>query len=583
MTPEREPGFETVRIPKFIDIDSLDKALLQAIDPITRLLFEGGVVDETAIRRGLQTKSSPDEAVSVSLLRQRLVTEKKYFEAAAKASSLEFVDLDIIRFDPQFSGIIKQDVAIRDRLVPIRERSGQLLIATDLPAQGSSVDDLAFTLSRNVKVVLATTSQVSARLPRAVESPTPNKHIGRTENVGRTANVEVLINRIFTQAIEARASDIQFLPSGNDVKIRLRVDGSWRELYQAPILLEQNLASRVKVMAGSPMDPSKRLVCQDGRIEYRHNNISVDCRVSVYPVKINGKEHESVVIRLLDKTQNVVQLKSLGLNQNQTEIFDRIIHQPQGLVVLAGPTGSGKTTTLYAALGERNDGSVNIVTVEDPIEYTLDGLAQATLNTHHGQDFDTLAKSIVRQAPDIVLIGEVRDSVTATASARMAETGHLVFTTIHARDSVGAISRFTSLDVAAAQLADTLTAVISQRLVRKLCTDCSTQIKTPTEAEYRVLGLSPEQNGDTFISEPCGCSSCNYSGYRGRVAVFEILEIDDHLRDMIAGSARSTEIRAAALEKGRLHLLEDDIREKVLHSKTSVAEFARLTGKRLGY
>lgn len=582
MTPDREPGFETVRIPKFIDIDSLDKALLQAIDPITRLLFEGGAVDETAIRRGLQSRTSASEPVSTSLLRQRLVTEKKYFEAAAKASSLEFVDLDTIRFDHQFSTIIKPDIAIRDRLVPIRERQGLLLIATDLPAQASAVDDLTFTLSRDVKVVLATTSQVSARLPRAVESPTPKKHMGRTENVSRNANVEVLINRIFTQAIEARASDIQFLPSGNNVNIRLRVDGSWRDLYQAPIILEQTLANRIKIMAEGTMDSAKRLICQDGRIEFHHDHMPVDCRVSAYPVRINGKEYESIVVRLLDKTQNVVELKSLGLNQKQSEIFERIINQPQGLVVLAGPTGSGKTTTLYAALGERNDGTVNIITVEDPIEYTVDGLAQGTLNAYHGQNFEVLAKSIVRQAPDIVLIGEVRDSSTATTCARMAETGHLVFTTLHARDSVGAISRFAHFGVEAAQLADTLTAIISQRLVKKLCTDCSTEIRTPTEAERKLLGLSEEQSRDAFISDPCACSKCDYLGYRGRVAVFEILEIDDHLRDMIAGSERSTQIRASALERGRLHLLEDDIREKVLHSKTSLAEFARLTGRRLG-
>ena len=375
-----------------------------------------------------------------------------------------------------------------------------------------------------------------------------------------------LINAILTQAVKENASDIHIEPFENRLVVRFRIDGVLREVVQSRRAVAPLVVSRIKVM--SRLDIAEKRVPQDGRISLKVAGRAVDVRVSTIP----SGHGERVVMRLLDKQAGRLDLSSLGMDPETEKLMDQLIHRPHGIILVTGPTGSGKTTSLYAGLERINQTSRNIMTVEDPIEYYIDGIGQTQVNTKVGMTFARGLRAILRQDPDVVMVGEIRDLETAEIAVQASLTGHLVLSTLHTNTAVGAVARLRDMGVEPFLLASSLLGVMAQRLVRMLCTDCR-RPAAPNESECRVLGIEP--GAAQRIYHPVGCPACNASGYRGRTGIYELIPVDDHLQAMIhqGESEQSLERYARTLSPG----IRDDGVRKVLEGATTLEEVVRVT------
>jgi len=375
-----------------------------------------------------------------------------------------------------------------------------------------------------------------------------------------------LINAILTEAVKENASDIHIEPFENRLVVRFRVDGVLREVLQSRRAVAPLVVSRIKVM--SRLDIAEKRVPQDGRISLKVAGRAVDVRVSTIP----SGHGERVVMRLLDKQAGRLDLSSLGMDPGTEAMMDRLIHKPHGIILVTGPTGSGKTTSLYAALERINEASRNIMTVEDPIEYYIDGIGQTQVNTKVGMTFARGLRAILRQDPDVVMVGEIRDLETAEIAVQASLTGHLVLSTLHTNTAVGAVTRLRDMGVEPFLLSSSLLGVMAQRLVRVLCSDCR-QPSTANEAEARILGLDPGASATIYRAD--GCPACNGSGYRGRTGIYELVPVDDHLQAMIhqGESEQALERYARTLSPG----IRDDGLRKVLDGVTTLEEVVRVT------
>ncbi|KPV40343.1 general secretion pathway protein GspE [Thiohalorhabdus denitrificans] len=376
-----------------------------------------------------------------------------------------------------------------------------------------------------------------------------------------------LLNAVMTQAIEEGASDVHIEPFESRVVIRYRVDGVLRDLVEPPPGLSGRIAARVKVMAR--MNIAERRVPQDGRISLRLAGRTVDVRVSTLPTQYG----ERVVMRILEKEQGPLTLAQIGMPESIRNRFEDLIRSPYGIFLVTGPTGSGKTTTLYAALQRVRSPEINIITVEDPVEYDLEGVGQIPVNAKTGMTFARGLRAILRQDPDVIMVGEIRDLETAEVSVQASLTGHRVFSTLHTNDAVGSITRMVDMGVEPYLVASSLLGAMAQRLVRKLCPDC----RTPQEAdegEHALLGLGPEE--PAVIHHPVGCEACGYTGYRGRTGIYELMTVNEELRHLIHDSRGEQTLRQAAREGGMTTLREDGIR-LVLAGETSLEEVLRVT------
>ena len=375
-----------------------------------------------------------------------------------------------------------------------------------------------------------------------------------------------LINAILTQAVKENASDIHIEPFENRLVVRFRIDGVLREVVQSRRAVAPLVVSRIKVM--SRLDIAEKRVPQDGRISLKVAGRAVDVRVSTIP----SGHGERVVMRLLDKQAGRLDLSSLGMDPQTEKLMDHLIHRPHGIILVTGPTGSGKTTSLYAGLERINRASRNIMTVEDPIEYYIDGIGQTQVNTKVGMTFARGLRAILRQDPDVVMVGEIRDLETAEIAVQASLTGHLVLSTLHTNTAVGAVARLRDMGVEPFLLASSLLGVMAQRLVRVLCTDCR-RAAPPNESECRVLGIEP--GAEARIYHPVGCPSCNASGYRGRTGIYELIPVDEHMQAMIhqGESEQALEHYARTLSPG----IRDDGVRKVLEGVTTLEEVVRVT------
>jgi type IV pilus assembly protein PilB len=351
------------------------------------------------------------------------------------------------------------------------------------------------------------------------------------------------------QAIRDKASDVHFEPFENEYKMRYRIDGILYEMVPPPKHIAAALSSRIKVMAN--LDIAERRLPQDGRISLTLQGNPVDLRVSVLPTMFG----ESVVLRVLDRSQLQLDLEKLGFGTDDLKVVRQLIHKPNGIIIVTGPTGSGKTTTLYAALTELNDIETKIITTEDPIEYDIDGIVQVQMRPDIGVTFAKCLRSILRQDPDVVMVGEIRDLETAEISAQASLTGHIVFTTLHTNDAPSSLARLLDLGIEPFLLTATIEGVVSQRLIRKICENCKTPF-TPSESQLMELGLSPEDVKDKKFYYGKGCSKCNNTGYKGRTALFEIMTFNDEIRELIMNHA-STNVLRVASQKAGMKLLRD--------------------------
>jgi type IV pilus assembly protein PilB len=364
--------------------------------------------------------------------------------------------------------------------------------------------------------------------------------------------VKRLVSMVLLEAIRNRASDIHFEPFEDEYRMRYRIDGTLYEMLPPPKSIAMAIASRIKVMAN--LDIAERRVPQDGRIELVVNNSPVDLRVSVLPTMFG----ESVVMRVLDRSNVSLDLEKLGLRDDDLRIFRQLIHRPNGIVVVTGPTGSGKTTTLYSALSELNDVAVKILTSEDPVEYDIDGLVQVQIHDEIGLSFARCLRHFLRQDPDIILVGEIRDFETGQISVESSLTGHLVFSTLHTNDAPSSIARLLDLGLEPFLVTATLEGIVAQRLVRTICTRCK-EAFTPTEEMLLQLGLTPDQIGGRTFYRGTGCDFCRGTGYSGRIGIYEIMILDDNLRDLIMKRSSTNVIRQAARKRGMRSLRQSGL------------------------
>lgn len=514
----------------------------------------------------------------------------------AERYRLPFVDLTQVRLDQELLHILPVEVMIQYRFVPLRRENGHLVIAIADPTALDKVDEIASRLRSRVKLAVATPSAIDAVLTRGdasqrvLDETTQHLRVSlvretdqgeedldldRLTGDKQMSPIVKLVDSVVLTALERRASDIHIETRANDVFIKYRIDGA---LYPAgpPIDIQhhQTIISRIKVM--SELDIAERRVPQDGRFRVRVRGRTIDFRVSIMPT-IHG---EDAVIRILDKEQineqfRDLRLSVLGFEEDDLARFRRFIKEPYGMILVTGPTGSGKTTTLYASLNEIRNEEDKIITLEDPVEYQLQGVTQIQVNEKKGLTFARGLRSILRHDPDKIMVGEIRDSETAQIAIQSALTGHLVFTTVHANNVIDVIGRFLNMGVEPYNFVGALNCVLAQRLVRMLCTHCKRTYE-PTDQELVESGLSPEQYRHYTYYEVGGCEACNWTGYRGRTAIHELLDMSDTIRELIIERRPGSEIRRAAQAEGLRSLRQSAVR-KVLAGVTTLREINRVT------
>jgi type IV pilus assembly protein PilB len=495
---------------------------------------------------------------------------EQVLELVAAQFRMPRLELDSLDVPADLANRVPKQIAEKHRIVPVTESTYELTIATSDPTQIAVFDWLARELKRPVTPVLATPAEIDRAIRRLYEPKRVVTVVEGGDPLSQEALAEAttIVNGIISGAIAQKASDIHIEPGDREVTVRYRVDGLLRVVDARPSELQPAIVSRVKVLA--QLDISVKHLPQDGRIKLKMGDGEVDLRVSVLPTFFG----EKVVCRILDSSRAALPLDALGFEPAQQAAFQRMISAPNGLLLVTGPTGSGKSTTLYGALNAVRSPELNLVTVEDPVEYQLPGIQQVQVNTRRGLTFATALRSILRQDPDVILIGEIRDHETGVIAAEAALTGHLVMSSLHTNDAVGAITRMTDLGVEPFLIAPSLVGVVAQRLMRKVCTACAEKY-VPDEAERIALGIT-ELPADTMLTRGKGCNACHRTGHAGRIAVRELLEIDDHTRALIATGGGADAIRNHARSTGfrsmRFHALK-----LALAGVTSSREVMRMT------
>jgi general secretion pathway protein E len=480
--------------------------------------------------------------------------------------------------------------AKRYQLLPVQRSGDTVVVATADPSQLGPLDDVRLLLHKPIRVVVAPGPVIVDAINRiydAASNTASDLMEGLDEerlemmatdfeetqdllDADEEAPIIRLINSVLFQAVKDRASDIHVEPFERDLAIRFRIDGILYDIISPPKRFQPVIISRVKIMAG--LNIAEKRLPQDGRIRIKLAGKEVDIRVSTVPTAYG----ERVVMRLLDRSATILKLEELGLNSHKLEMIDTLIHQSHGIVLVTGPTGSGKTTTLYAGLSRINSTDKNIITIEDPIEYQLHGVGQIQVNPKIELTFASGLRSILRQDPDVIMVGEIRDSETAKIAIQAALTGHLVFSTLHTNDSCGAITRLIDMGIEPFLVASSLIAVMAQRLLRRVCPTCR-QPYRPSVEEMRQLGVSADDlEGHQVYRPGPGCPDCKQTGYRGRLGIHELLIVDDEVRNLTMKAADSASIRRVAAAKG-MNSLREDGAEKVLNGQTTIEEVLRVT------
>ncbi len=538
------------------------------------LLVESGALSEAQLREALAYQRNGGLHLGEAIQRLGFADEATVARAVAKQQGLPFVDLDKGRVSETILARVPADFAREQGMVPLLEKDGRLVVAIDDPLKKMIAEQLEFMIGAKIGCALATSSGLKRAIERyygekAEDSVARSMQVRAGEDEG-DAPIVRLVTRTFHDALAARASDIHIEPGHGRVRVRFRVDGMLRDTAEHPLHLHSALISRLKIMAS--MDIAEKRKPQDGRIGLKLEGREVDVRCSILP----SSHGESIVMRLLDRSRSLIGLRELGFEDEDYRWFRRLIQRPNGLVLVTGPTGSGKTTTLYAALSELNRPDVKIITAEDPVEYHIRGLNQVQVNPKIGLSFARILKAMLRAAPNLILVGEIRDAETAEVAIQAAQTGHHVFSTLHTNDAPSALTRLVDIGVKPFLVSASVQAVIAQRLVRRLCKECSEEY-TPAETELRALELDPALHQGRKFRRPRGCRACEQTGYRGRLALFEHMEMDGPLRELCFRGASLEELRTSALASGALAPLVADGARKILRGETSLAEVMRVT------
>jgi type IV pilus assembly protein PilB len=550
---------------------------------VTDVLVDLGFVPEDRARQAIEEARTAGKPPERLLLDQGAIDADQLARAVAERYGLDHVDLAEYQVDMAAANLISVNTARRYRALPIGFADKQtLIVAMADPTNVLAVDDIQIATALDCRVAVSTEEDIEALIGRlntlqsAVSEAVTEGEAEGEDELGEVADMEVsaedapvikLVYSILGQAVGEGASDVHFEPGEGEMRVRFRVDGVLREAAHVPKRMVSAVVSRVKIM--SDLNIAEKRVPQDGRVSITVEDRRVDLRITTLPTQ----RGEGSTIRILDKDNAQRSLDDLGMDGSARERFEHSFHQAYGAVLVTGPTGSGKSTTLYAALQDLNEVEKNIITIEDPVEYRLAGINQINVNRKAGLDFATGLRSMLRADPDIVMVGEIRDGETARIAIEAALTGHMMLTTLHTNDAPGAVTRLTKMGIEAFLIASAVDCVVAQRLARKLCSHCKKRTIIPpsvlAEAEIRV-------GGEVEAYEPVGCSRCNQSGYRGRVGIYSVMALSDHIKEMVVAQAPEAEIAAMAREEGMLTLREDGV-TKVRAGQTSLEEVLRVT------
>lgn len=555
------------------------------------ILVSWGTLTEETLKEGLEYAKSHSRRLGDALVEMELVTEDDICKALATQFDMEYVDLDHNVITPGAIELLPEELIRRHQVLPMGQQDGRLKVIITDPLDLEVLDVLRFRIGSGVSTALAPATKVS-RLIDAFLAPTMSDSIDETvqelanfgpdmqapqqaqaiqlEDEDDDAPIIRLVNLVVGEAVRTRASDIHIEPFADRVRVRYRIDGVCVERDPIPKPMQSAITSRLKIMSG--MDIAERRVPQDGRIKMRFADSDVDFRVSALP-HYHG---ESVVLRVLRPDSVKVGIQALGFEDVDYERFLQIIRKPNGIFLVTGPTGSGKTTTLYAALQELNRPDTKIITAEDPVEYNFPGMNQCQVRDSIGFGFAEILRSMLRQAPNIILVGEIRDVTVGEVATQAALTGHLVFSTLHTNDAPSAITRLIDMGIKAYMVASSVQAVLAQRLIRVICQDCKEPEPDPDPRLLKILSLTPEELEGRTLYRGAGCPRCGYSGYHGRQGIFELMEMNSEIRELAFDRAPGTEIRKASRATGMRTLL-DDGKLKILTGVTSVSEIARIT------
>ncbi len=568
--------------------------------PVSRrlgdLLVNEGLISQEQLHRALSEQKGSNEKLGTILVRLGIINEDQLIGFLSRQYGIPSITLSQLDIDSDVVKLVPAQIARKYEVLPVKRTGNALTLAMADPTNVFALDDVAFMTNLQVLPVVASQGAIRQAIERIYEPQasalsevitameeapdvevveggedvTPSKvDIFELKDASEEAPVVKLVNLILTDAIRRGASDIHLEPYEKVFRVRYRIDGVLHEMMAPPKRLEAALLSRVKIMAN--LDIAERRLPQDGRIKIRYSSREIDLRVSSLPT-IFG---EKIVMRILDKEALTLDLAKLGFDDWSMENFKKAIHQPYGMILITGPTGSGKTATLYSAVHTINSPDINIMTAEDPVEYNLKGINQVQINEEIGRTFAAVLRSFLRQDPDVILVGETRDLETAQIAIRAALTGHLVFSTLHTNDAPGTIARLQDMGIPPFLVASSVLMVMAQRLARRVCKEC----RDPYEADEESLtpyGHVPQGLGKVTLYKGKGCQACNFTGMKGRTAIYEVMPVTPEIRELILRGASSTELRDLATQQGMKTLRQAGLL-KVLEGQTTAEEILRVT------
>jgi type IV pilus assembly protein PilB len=546
------------------------------------MLVAENIISEEQLQEALKLQKPLGLKLGEVLEQQGLITEEKVIEVLQKQLGIQFVDLDGVQINEDIIKMIPEEMATKYDVIPIEVVNGKMLLAMKDPLDYFAIEDIRMSLGLKVVPVISLRQKLEGTIKKyygkSVAEKAVNDFVKQNNIVVRDKDKEAIIeeqnapimkfiNTVIENAVRNKASDIHIEPEENDLRIRYRVDGTLIESMRTNIEIAESIISRIKIM--SNLDITEHRIPQDGRSITTVDGKRVDLRISILPVS----DGEKVVIRILDKTNFVFNKQQLGFSDVEMNAFTDMLKKPHGIIIITGPTGSGKTTTLYTMLSEINNSQKNIITIEDPIEYKFKGVNQVQVNSKVGLTFTSGLRAVLRQDPDVIMLGEIRDNETAQISFRSALTGHLVLSTLHTNDSIGAVTRLIDMGIEPFLISSTLVGVISQRLIKKICPHCKKAYESGN-TEKKILNVPIENQLTLYKGE--GCSYCNQTGYKDRIAVFEFLSIDREYREAIEEYKNYSSLETLAISKGfkRLH---DAGSQKALEGITTIEEVIKLT------
>jgi len=554
------------------------------------ILYKLGLVEKQALIDAIKASKTNKKRLGEILLAQGLINEENLTKAIAEQFGLEYVNLDTTVISPETAKAIPEDLIRKHNIIPLEMNNGRLKLIVGDPTDLEMMDAIRFRLNTEPQFYLASPTRIRSFIEDSLDRTKKEQDDRLRHSIDATAAelaeaghelqaeallaqaagdddapIIRLVNLIIDNAYYMRASDIHIEPMADRVRIRYRVDGVCLERDNIPKSMQAPLVARFKILSG--MDIAEKRLPQDGRIKREIGGQDIDFRVSSLP----GNHGPSVVLRILRPDSVNIGLQSLGFEQDHYEQFERIIKRPNGIFLVTGPTGSGKTTTLYAALQELNKPDKKIITAEDPVEYNFPGMNQCQVKDDIGLTFDRILRSMLRQAPNVILVGEIRDGVVADIAIQAALTGHLVFSTLHTNDAPSAITRLIDMGVKPFLVASSIQAIMAQRLVRVICKKCKVVDEHPDPYYLQALGVTAEEVAKSPIYKGAGCSQCQKTGFRGRIAVFEMFEMNNEIRELAFSKAPTTELRRAAKASGMRTLMADG-KLKVLKGTTTPAE-----------